>query len=96
MIAVLDNLALVEHEDAIRFLDGGEAVGDDEGGSARTCCVQRLLNEAFIFGIQGGRSLVQEQDGGISVERTRQSDALTLTAGQGLSTLCQDVIPATG
>ena len=35
VIPVLDDLALIQHKDTICFLDGGQTVGYDEGGSAR-------------------------------------------------------------
>jgi hypothetical protein len=43
-------------------LDGGEAVGDGDGGAAQLSLLQRLLHHLLALCVQGGRGLVQQQD----------------------------------
>src|SRR5262245_52358110 len=50
-----------------------------------------VLDRAFGFRIQRARCLVKDQHGWIVIDRSRDSDALLLAAGQGktaLSNLC--------
>ena len=46
-------------QDAVAVFDGGEPVGDDEGGAALQQRLQALLHQLFRFGVNGGGSLVQ-------------------------------------
>ena len=56
--ALFDDLAHFEHVDAVRVLDGGKAVGDDEGGAVLHQVVERVLDLALGLGIDGGGGLV--------------------------------------
>lgn len=47
----LSQLAVVEDDDAVAFLYGGKAMGDDERRAAVHNTLDRLLNELFGLGI---------------------------------------------
>ena len=42
------DLAFAEHDDPICAADGGQAVGDDEGGAAEGQAVEGFLNQASV------------------------------------------------
>jgi hypothetical protein len=46
--ALLDDLAVLEHDDQVGVADRREAVGDDERGPAREQPVQRLLDRRSV------------------------------------------------
>ena len=47
MVALLDDLALVEDEDGVGGEDGGESVGDHDRGAAGEEGAQRGLDQLF-------------------------------------------------
>lgn len=50
-----------EHDDAVGALDGGEAVGDGDGGVvAAQQSGERGVDEGFGFGVEGGGGFVQD------------------------------------
>ena len=49
--ALLHQLALVQHEDQVGVVQGGEAVGDHEGGAAHHQPVERVENHGLGLGI---------------------------------------------
>jgi len=80
VIADLGNAAPVEHHDAIGVLDGGQAMGDDEGGAALAQGVERLLDLAFRLGVKRRGRFVQNQDRRILQQGAGDGDALALAA----------------
>ena len=58
MRALLDEFAVVEDADLIGIADGGEAVGDDEGGAIGAEVFEGLLDEFFGGVIEGGGGFV--------------------------------------
>src|SRR5689334_15608890 len=63
--AGLDQSAAVEDQDPVGGEDGGEAVGDHQGGAAALEGLQRLLDEVLGGGVEVARRLVEDQDAGI-------------------------------
>ena len=61
---------------------GGQAVGDDEGGSALGEVVKGSLNLGLGDGIQSGGCFVQNQDGGVFQENSGDGYPLLLPTGQ--------------
>ncbi len=53
MGADFEDFAFFEHEDFVCFLDGGEAVGDDDGGAAFHEFGEGALDGVFAFGVDG-------------------------------------------
>ena len=70
----------VDDSDAVRAADGGEAVGDDDAGFALAKGVQAVLDLPLGDAVEGGSCLVQDQDGRILEEDSRDGDALLLPA----------------
>ena len=69
-----------DDDDLIRVPHGGEAARDDKRGASAHQRFQRILNQPFAFRIQGTGGFIQNQDGGILQDRSRDGDALTLAA----------------
>src|ERR1700704_2278751 len=87
--ALLDDSALVQHQDAGGALHRGEPVGDDEGRAALRQAGQRLLDRKLAFRVQRARRLVEQQDGRIAQKRAGERDALALAAGKGHAALAE-------
>lgn len=62
---LLGNAAVLDHQDAVGGPDGGEPVGDDQGGAAPAQLVEGMLDPGFRDAVQGGGGLVQNEDGRI-------------------------------
>ena len=82
MGALLLDAVLGEHPDDRGVADGGQAVGDGEGGAAVRELFKRLLHQAFAFVVQGAGRLVQDQDRWVFEEHAGDGNALLLAAGQ--------------
>ena len=80
--AALDDFARLEHEDLIRATDGREAMRDDEGGAPAAQPLEAVLYHRLTFTVEAGRRFVQDQNSRIGQNRTRDADALALSAGQ--------------
>src|SRR3990172_5690988 len=78
MRADLGNAAFFDHHDAIGMLDGGEAVGDDQGRAILHQRLQRRLHMALRVGVQRRSGLVQNQDRCILENCPGDRDALPL------------------
>src|ERR1700722_15088524 len=78
----LDDLAGFDHQDAIGMHDGGQPVGDDDGGAARAELCDRVLDVALRLRIERGGGFVQQDDRRILDERARDGDAVALAARQ--------------
>ena len=63
MSSLLDDLAFFKNVNLVRVLDGGEAVGDDEGGAVFHQAVEGGLDLALGFGIDRGGRFVEQEDG---------------------------------
>ena len=66
----------------VRPTDGGEPVGDGEGGAPAGQLFQGLLHQALALVVQGAGGLVQNQDGRIFQEHPGDGNALLLPAGE--------------
>ena len=63
MSAPLRNPLVVDDDDLVRVADGGQAVGDGDGGAVLGQLLQALLDVALALVVQGGGGLIQDQDG---------------------------------
>ena len=61
MVSLLDDMALIHHQDHIRSLDGGEPVGHHEAGAPLHQGFKGPLDTDLRHGIDGGGGLVQDQ-----------------------------------
>src|ERR1700675_4232029 len=87
--ALLDDAAVLEHDDRARVADRREAVGDDERGAAVQEAPQRMLDLPFGSDVDRGRRLVEDQDPRVGEERAREGDKLTLAEGEPEPALAQ-------
>ena len=62
MRAELDHAAAVDHGDAVRLANRGQAVGDNEGRAILHQAVERFLHQMFAFAIEGAGGLVEDED----------------------------------
>ena len=82
MVAPLNDLAVLQHHDGVGGADGGEAVGDHEGGAVLHQPIHAPLNVSLGTGVHRGGGLVQHQDGRLGHGGTGDVEQLALTLGQ--------------
>src|SRR5881409_1485353 len=92
---LLAQLALVQHEDAIRVLDGREAVGDDDRGAAAEELRERVLDQPLGLRIDARGRLIEDEDGRIVGQCPGEGEELTLASGEVAAPLADErVAPA--
>ena len=62
MRSLLNDASLGHDDNVISSFNGGKPVSDCDGCSPFCCSVKSSLDNAFRFGIQRGRSLVQQEN----------------------------------
>ena len=82
---LLDHPPLRQHHDPVGVADGGEPVGDHQGGAVarRAEPHERLegaLHLALALGVEGAGGLVEDQDGRVLEEGAGDGEALPLAA----------------
>ncbi len=82
MAAVLLQALIGQHPDHVRAPDGGEAMGDGEGGAALAELLQGALYQKLRLVVQRAGGLIQQQDGRILQKDPGDGQALLLPAGQ--------------
>ena len=80
MRSLLDDPTLGEDEDTVGVADGGEAVGDDEGGATLHEALEGFVDEALGLAVEGGGGFVEEEDFRICEDGAGNGDALALAA----------------
>lgn len=80
--AVFDDAALVENQHAVHAAQGGEAVGDDEGGAAATEGVEVGLEAGLGLDVERAGGFVEDDDGGVAEEHAGKGEALALATGE--------------
>ena len=78
MRALLDDLAVLEHDDQVGVADRREAVGDHEGGAAGEQRPQRALDLALGADVDRRRRLVEDQDPRVGEQGAGERDELAL------------------
>ena len=63
MVTLLRYLPLLKHQDAVRILNSGQTMGDNETGTILHQLVHSLLNLHLRTGVYIGSSFVQNQHG---------------------------------
>ena len=79
--AVLGDLAVAHHEDAVAALHRRQAVGDDDGGSAFHCLFEGRLDQAFGDGVEGAGGFVEDEEVLPGQQGAGDGEALALAAG---------------
>ena len=90
------DLALFDDEDLIGAANGGETMGDDEGGAALHEEVEAVLDEGFGFGVEGAGGFVENEDAGVGEYGAGDGEALALAAGELDAALADDGVVALG
>ena len=65
VVAPLDDVSLLQHQNYVGVSDGGKAVGNDKDGASFHELVHTTLNEGFGAGVYGAGGFVQNQNWGI-------------------------------
>ena len=82
VLADLDDLAVLHHNNFVSLQDGAEPMGDDEGGAAGHQARHRVLNETFAFGVERAGGLIEDEESRIFQDRAGDGDALALAAAE--------------
>src|SRR5262245_56966403 len=77
--ALVDQLPVLEDQDAIRPLDGREAMRDHQAGAPGEELVDGVLQQMLRLRVDARRGLVEHQDGGIIQERPSDRKELALS-----------------
>ena len=80
--ALFDDLSFVEDVDFVGVLDGGQAVGDGDGGACTHESLKGFLYESLALGVEGAGGFVKDEDGRVLEDGTGDGDALALTAAE--------------
>src|SRR5664280_1361108 len=78
--ALFDDRTMVHDKDVMRVSDGRETVGDDEAGPAGHQLCHCFLDAYFRSGIDAACSFIENQDGWICQDHTRDRQQLLLTS----------------
>ena len=89
MRALLDDPAVLEHDDLAGALDRGEPVGDDDRGAAGEQPPQAGLDPALGVDVDVRGRLVEHEDARVGDQRARERDELAL-AGRELDAALAD------
>src|SRR5712671_3786028 len=82
MRALLAQAAFVEYEDAVRVLNGAEAVRDDQRRAPGEQTIQSFANEQLGLGVHARSGFVQNQETRIVCQGTGKIDELPLADGK--------------
>jgi hypothetical protein len=82
VIAILDEAAALDGDDAVGAAHRREAVGDDEDGAALGDPAHVLLDDPLALIVERAGRLVEDEDPRIGDEGAGDGDALTLPAGE--------------
>ena len=90
MCPLLGHHAPLDDSNAVSTIDGGETVSNHDGGPTLPGFVQSLLNHLLTLRVQGRGSLVEEEDLGVSDERSSDGYPLFLSSTQ-LCAFCPNI-----
>jgi hypothetical protein len=85
--ALLAELASVETQNALGVLNRAQAMRDDDGRSISQELFESALQAAFGVAVHAGGGFIQDEDWGVAVKRTRESDQLPFPGRKILATL---------
>ena len=81
MRALLDDVSVIEHQDAVAFEHRGKAMRDHDCRASLHQPVERRLHQRLALGIECGRRFIEQQQRRIAEDGARDRDALALPAG---------------
>ena len=94
MAALLHDSSVPDYQDQISLADGGQPVGDQEGGPVLQQVFNGVLNQLFGLGVDGGGGLVQDKDSGVGQHRSCKGDQLLFTGGEPVAAFADIALPA--
>src|SRR5581483_11256678 len=80
--AHLAQASLMEYQDSVGALHGGETVGDDQRGTAFDQAGERLAHAQLGFGVHARCGLVENEDLRVMRQRSGERDQLLLAGGE--------------
>ena len=83
MCALLRHPAVLQDENAVRLHEGGDPVGDDEGGDPLPPGPKGVPDGGVRAGVHGGEGVVEDEDVVISRQGPGDGHPLLLAAGEG-------------
>ncbi len=92
MSAAFAELALVHDEDGVGALDGGEAVGDEDGGSSGDHAGEGEADAELGVGVDGAGGFVEDEDARGVCEGAGEADELLLSGGEGSAALADGLV----
>ena len=94
MLALLDDLAAIEHDDVVGMHDGGEAMRDDEARALARHAFERVLDLALGMAVERRGRLVEHQDRRRLQDGAGDRHALLLAAGEFQAALADQRVVA--
>jgi hypothetical protein len=88
--AGVDQLPVIEDDDPVGALHGGQPMGDDDRRPAAHCRFQRRLHDALAFRVEAAGRFVEQQQRRVLEDRTGDGDALPLAARQANAALADE------
>ena len=82
VVALLDDLAALQDDDAVALAYGGESVSDGDDGTATGDLAHVALDQRLGLIVEGTGGLVEDEDPGVGQQGAGDGDALALTAGE--------------
>ena len=96
MRALLDDPAVLEHDDQVGAADGREPVRDDERGAAGEQARERLLDHGLAGDVDARGRLVEDQQARVGEQRAGERDQLALADRERRAALGDRCLVAVG
>src|SRR5262249_59609048 len=90
VVAVFDDAAAFDGDDAIGVTNSRQPVGDDDDGPPFRDFLHVLVDDPLALVIERARRFVENQDAWVADQRARDGDALALASREGRATLADD------
>ena len=87
MGAEFGDAPVVQHQHPVGFLNGLQAVGDEDGGASGGQLADGVLDELLGLRVDGGGGFVEHQDFRIRRQHSGEGQQLALTLGKVLAPL---------
>src|SRR5438128_12614214 len=82
VVAALDDLARLDHQDQVGVADRAQAMRDDDAGASAQEPAERCLDPLLGAGVDAARRLVEDQDARVGEHRARERQQLALPLTQ--------------